>query len=441
MNVWHVSFTVSDLARSVAFYRQFGLDMVHEQRQDNAYLRRLVGVRDAVLSVAMLRIPGAPVGPSGHHLELVEYASPRASANGLEIYRPGTAHLAFAVENIAQTDGRLHAAGVEFVSPPNHIEAGVNAGGWTCYFRDPDGITPELVEAAHRHQPATGDGGTVIDAHQHLWSPQRDLYAWLQRAPESLPTEFIPDTLQGEMTASGVSGGVLVQAANTFDDTRAVLAVADQHAWVMGVVGWVPLSEPDVAAAALDLLTGHPRFKGVRHLIHDEPDPDHVLRPAVLRGLAELERCGVPFDVVCVLPRHLQHVATLARRFPNLKLVVDHLAKPPIASGEWTPWADLLRRAGEHDNVFAKVSGLNTAARWATWTAADLQPYIDHALACFGAQRLMFGSDWPVATLAGSSARVVEGTRTVLGACSCAEQQAVFVETARHVYALPESSA
>lgn len=276
----------------------------------------------------------------------------------------------------------------------------------------------------------------MIDAHQHVWAPSQELYTWLGSAPETLRTEFTPAHLEAEMHSAGVTGGVLIQAANTFEDTRAMLRHADRHPWVLGVVGWVPLSEPAIAALALDQLSSHVRFKGVRHLIHDEPDPDYLVRPAVIAGLAELERRDFPFDVVSVLDRHLAHVPTVARQRPALRMVIDHLGKPPIRERGWEPWASLLRRAGEHENVYAKISGLTTSAEWDRWTAADLHPYIDHALDCFGARRLMFGGDWPVATLTGTYADFVNVTREVISHYSAEEQRWIQGRAAQKFYRL-----
>lgn len=152
--VWHFSFTVSDLDRSIAFYRdQLGLELVHEQYQDNAYTRRLVGYPGAKLRVAQFHVPGQPTGLSGHHLELVEYLSPKGSRGNPGIYNPGAAHLAFVVEDIAGAYERLSRAGVRFVSSPNLITTGVNKGGFTCYFFDPDEIVLEMVQPPPKVQP------------------------------------------------------------------------------------------------------------------------------------------------------------------------------------------------------------------------------------------------------------------------------------------------
>jgi L-fuconolactonase len=277
---------------------------------------------------------------------------------------------------------------------------------------------------------------TIVDAHQHLWDLERGKYEWLSPEYGPLYRTFTADELEPQLRRAGVDATVLVQAADTLQDTESMLAVADRVAWVAGVVGWVPLTDPAGRDAALERFTAHSAFRGVRHLIHEEPDPDWVLQDAVRDGLRTLAARGLTFDVVAVLPRHLEHVPILARAIPDLRIVVDHLAKPPIKDRGWQPWADLLAAAAEHGNVFAKVSGLNTAADPEHWTATDLAPYIDHALACFGAERLMFGGDWPVAILAGDYQKVWEETNRALAGLSDAERAAVLGGTALHFYGL-----
>jgi L-fuconolactonase len=202
----------------------------------------------------------------------------------------------------------------------------------------------------------------------------------------------------------------------------------------------VPLDRPDEAAGALERYRRHPRFAGVRHLIHDEPDPDWVVRDSVIEGLGLLAAAGLPFDVVAVLPRHLEHVPVLAERVPGLRMVIDHLAKPPIKEKGWEPWASLLARAAECPGVYAKVSGLNTAADAETWTGEDLRPYVEHAIEVFGPERLMFGSDWPVALLAGGYAKVWRETGTALSGLSPSGRAAVLGGTATRCYGIQEAS-
>lgn len=273
-----------------------------------------------------------------------------------------------------------------------------------------------------------------VDAHQHFWNLDRVAYPWLSPADGPIFRTIEAPELEPQLAAAGIERTVLVQAMNSAEDTRYMLEVADRHSWIGAVVGWVPLLEPDEAARQLETLTRHPKFRGVRHLIHNEPDPDWVVQDRAVQGLKVLAAFGLPFDVVAVFPNHLRHVPTLAERVPGLTMVIDHLAKPPIARGEMRPWADQLARAAECPGVYAKISGLNTAADWERWSGADLAPYVDRAVALFGADRLMFGSDWPVLTLAGDYTKVWSETLAVLERYAPAERAAILGGTAARVY-------
>ncbi|TDC58453.1 hypothetical protein E1281_01230 [Actinomadura sp. KC345] len=280
----------------------------------------------------------------------------------------------------------------------------------------------------------------IIDAHQHFWNLDRVAYPWLTPDQGPIHRTFEEGDLQPDMDACGVEGTVLVQAADSYADTDYMLEVADRWPRVRAVVGWVPLTRPDEAAAALDRYRRDPRYVGVRHLIHDEPDPDWLLRPEVREGLDALAERELAFDVVAVLPRHLEHVPLLAERHPELRLVIDHLAKPPIAGRGREPWAGLLARAARHPNVYAKVSGLNTAADPETWTAAVLRPYVEHALELFGAGRLMFGGDWPISVLAGGYRKVWDETVKLLDdlAIPPGDRARLLGGTAADFYRIPD---
>jgi L-fuconolactonase len=279
----------------------------------------------------------------------------------------------------------------------------------------------------------------ILDAHQHFWNLDRVDYPWLTPDFGPIYRTFEEDDLQAQLDACGVEGTVLVQAMDSYEDTDFMLEVADRWPRARAVVGWVPLTRPDEAAQALERYQRDPRFVGVRHLIHEDPDPDWLLRPDVADGLALLAERGLTFDVVAVLPRHLEHVPVLAERHPSLRLVVDHLAKPPIKEKGWEPWAGLLAAAAEAPNVHAKVSGLNTAADWSTWTAEDLRPYVDHAIEAFGPDRLMFGGDWPVAVLAGDYEKVFRETEALLRDLDAAGRARVLGGTAVEFYGISES--
>jgi L-fuconolactonase len=210
--------------------------------------------------------------------------------------------------------------------------------------------------------------------------------------------------------------------------------VAAAHPEIVGVVAWVPLDRPDEAAARLDELHKRPGFAGIRNLIHDQPDPDWLLRPEVGEGLALLERRGVPFDVISVLPRHLSHVPVLSERYPALRMVLDHLSHPPLGGADTSEWRTLITAAARNPLVFAKVSGLYPPDP--SWTAADLQEVVEFAAELFGPDRLMFGSDWPVAELAGGYAKVRAELGRLIDQLPPAGREAVLGGTATRIYQL-----
>jgi len=280
----------------------------------------------------------------------------------------------------------------------------------------------------------------IIDAHQHFWNLDKVAYPWLGPEVGVLYRTFEAPELEPQLQAAGVDKTVIVQAMDSYADTQYMLDTGAAWSWVAGVVGWVPLLDPDETARAL---AGHkqhtPLFKGMRHAIHGETNPDWVVQPAVIESLTILAAMGYTFDVVAVFPQHLKHIPTLSERIPTLKMMIDHLAKPPYLSHDaraMATWRDHLAAAAQNPNVYAKISGLNTAVGKADWSAADLQPAIDFALTQFGAHRLVFGSDWPVALLAGDYARVVAQTRLCLAALPLADQAAIWGGNANRFYAL-----
>ncbi len=276
-----------------------------------------------------------------------------------------------------------------------------------------------------------------VDAHQHFWSLGDVDYPWLtpsQYGP--IHRDFEPGDLEPLLASTGIDRTITVQAANSFADTDAMLARAERCEWIAAVTGWVPLLDPHSAESALERYCRHPAFRGVRHLVHDEPDPDWLLRGPVRESLALLAERGVVFEIPAVFPRHLGHVPRLAAETPELTIVIDHLAKPPIERGELEPWATQLAAAASYPNVYAKVSGLNTVADPERWSAHDLRPVVEVAVREFGPERLMFGSDWPVCLMAGDYIRVWEQTLRALDGVSEPSRAAVFGGTAAAVYKL-----
>lgn len=275
----------------------------------------------------------------------------------------------------------------------------------------------------------------VIDAHQHLWDPATGWYGWLAREPEILQRRFVFADARDAIEALNVIGTVLVQAADRDEDTLAMLAEAATNPRVLGVVGYVPLEQPERAAARLATLRTEDAFVGVRNLIHDQPDPDWLLRPDVAEGLRLLETAGLPFDLVAVLPRHLEHVGYLSERFPSLTIVIDHLAKPPVGTDRRQRWYDLMSRAAGNPRVVAKLSGLYRHGGGPAATEEDLRPWVSEAIELFGAERLLVGSDWPVAEIEGGYAPVMGSV--IAAVCSLladSEARQVLAGTAARVY-------
>jgi len=274
-----------------------------------------------------------------------------------------------------------------------------------------------------------------IDAHQHFWNLEKHAYPWLDAGLFGpLCRTFAPEELEPLIRSAGVDKTVIVQSNNSYEDTEEMLRIAETYPWVGGVVGWVPLNIPDVAGKKLEHYAKNPYFKGVRHLNHDERDPDWLIRDSVIEGLKILASFGLTFDVVAVFPDHLRHVPVLAEKVPNLRIVIDHLAKPPIREKSIADWAEQIKMAAEYPNVYAKVSGLNTAADPVRWSSDDLKPYIDFAAACFGARRLMFGSDWPVANLAGDYLKVWTETNKAIADYSPEDREAILGGSAAEFY-------
>ncbi|GGS70411.1 amidohydrolase family protein [Streptomyces cinerochromogenes] len=278
----------------------------------------------------------------------------------------------------------------------------------------------------------------TVDAHHHVWDLAVRDQDWI-RGPElaALRKNFGLADLEPEARSAGVDRTVLVQTVTAAEETPEFLALAAGHGLVAGVVGWTDLTRPDVAdeLARLRALPGGSFLKGVRHQVQGEPDPEWLLRPDVLRGLAAVADAGLVYDLV-VLPHQLPACVRAAAALPRLTFVLDHLGKPPVASGDREPWASGLRALAALPNTVAKLSGLVTEADPASWTTEDLRPYTDAALEAFGPGRLMFGSDWPVCTTAATYTRVHDVARELTSALGPAERTALFETTAARVYDL-----
>jgi L-fuconolactonase len=274
----------------------------------------------------------------------------------------------------------------------------------------------------------------IVDAHQHFWQVGRFDYPWMKSDNEVLYRDYLPAQLEPVLRRRGVSKTVLVQASNSIEESRWLLSLADEHSFIAGVVGWVDLMSLETASQ-LEELTANPKFKGVRHLVESEPHDDWLAHREVLNGLKLLAAFDLSFDLL-VHTRHLRYARQVAEECPELSLVIDHLAKPPIASGEFAEWARELRPLAAFPNVYCKLSGLVTEADWKTWRREDVEPYVKYALEIFGADRLLFGSDYPVCLLAASYEQVLELCYWLLKDLSADDQERILSGNAASFYRL-----
>ncbi|WP_337182848.1 amidohydrolase family protein [Shinella sp.] len=275
----------------------------------------------------------------------------------------------------------------------------------------------------------------IVDAHHHLWQVGRGDYDWMSPDVPVLARDYLAEDLRPVLRRAGVDRTVLVQAAQTEAETDFLLSLAARTDFVAGVVGWLDF-EDAAFPARLEALMRRPKFVGLRPMLQDHADDGYVLRPAVLANLRHLAASGAAFDIL-TFPRHLPFVLRMLDAVPDLRAVVDHLSKPPVASGKLEGWAGDMARIAAHPGVSCKVSGLVTEARHADWAPGDLAPYVRHVLDVFGAERLMFGSDWPVCLLAASYAEVLNAARGILDPLLDAEGMAkVFGGNAVRFYRL-----
>jgi L-fuconolactonase len=251
-----------------------------------------------------------------------------------------------------------------------------------------------------------------IDAHQHFWIYDPREYGWIDDSLAPLRRDFLPADLKPELEASGFDGAVAVQARQTLAETRWLLELAANASYIRGVVGWVDLRSPDVRSQ-LEAFAGSPKLVGIRHIVQSEPDDRFLLHPDFLRGIAVLGEFDLAYDIL-IYPRHLPAAAEFVHRFPGQRFVLDHLAKPPIKSGEIRAWANGIRDIAAAPNVFCKLSGLVTEADWRQWKPEHFTPYLETAYQYFGPERLMIGSDWPVCTVAASYAQTIDLVKNYL---------------------------
>lgn len=279
----------------------------------------------------------------------------------------------------------------------------------------------------------------VIDTHMHSWDLQKVRYSWLDGDTSILAQNYYPSDIEAQLSAANVSAAIMVQAANSIEDTAFMFDCAEQYPWIIGVVGWVDLLNPETAKKQLESHLQNKYFKGIRHLIHDEPDSSWLLQRDVIKSLEILANHGLPFDVVGVKTEHIKAAIEVAKQVPHLKMVFDHLNHPPIATNEqFGAWGDAIAEAAAMPNFHAKISGLGTCcANFNDWSATTIDPYVAYVLEHFGEDKCMIGGDWPVSLLAGDYVTTHHQYQEVINTLVAPEnQQKIYKDNATAFYKL-----
>ena len=273
-----------------------------------------------------------------------------------------------------------------------------------------------------------------IDSHQHFWDLAAVDYFWMPKDHPVLSRNYLPADLWPIYERNLFDGSIVVQAAHNDAEADWLLSLGAAEERILGVVAWADLQSRGLGRR-LDYLQKQRKFVGIRHIVHDEPDVQWLLRPAVVEGLRELARRGIPYDLL-LKPPHLPVAIEAMNRVPDLRCVIDHIAKPDIALGQVEPWLEGMRTLAQIPTMHVKLSGMITEAAVPGWKSADLAPYVQHVLGLFGPQRSMFGSDWPVCLLAGSWKEVLAAFTQAVGPMPQAERNELLGDTATRFYRL-----
>lgn len=272
-----------------------------------------------------------------------------------------------------------------------------------------------------------------IDSHQHFWRYAPEEYEWIDESMSALRRDFLPRNLQWLMRANGIDACIAVQARQSDEETRWLLELAEANDFIAGVVGWVDLRSVNLDRILSDL-SNNRWLKGFRHVLQAEAD-DFMLEPKFIAGVSSLAEYDFSYDIL-VVERQLESVRSLVDRLPEMRLVIDHIAKPDILNDSWDGWADSMAALAKHPNVYCKISGMVTEANWNNWASETFERYISLVLQEFGPERLMFGSDWPVCTVAASYPDVIEIVRSALNREYAGAEEYVFGATAKQFYKL-----
>ncbi|SFF67808.1 L-fuconolactonase [Salegentibacter agarivorans] len=273
-----------------------------------------------------------------------------------------------------------------------------------------------------------------IDAHQHFWKYDSEKHSWIGDDMKVIQKDFLPEDLQPIYEKEAISGCVAVQADQTEEETNFLLELADKNEFIKGVVGWIDIRSPELEKR-LEYYKQFIKLKGFRHVVQDEPDIGFMTRPDFQKGIALLEKYGFTYDIL-IFPSQMEAALATVKKFPKQKFVIDHIAKPDIKNGEIDGWREKMKALAAQANVYCKVSGMVTEADVDTWKYDDFVPYLDVIFEWFGAERIMFGSDWPVCLLGGSYAEIKGILETYTDKLGIEEQKAVLGETAKAFYNL-----
>ena len=273
-----------------------------------------------------------------------------------------------------------------------------------------------------------------IDSHQHFWNYDPDRHSWIDDSMASIRCDFAPGDLSPLLSSNHIDGTVVVQVDQTEAENRYLLELASQSQIIKGIVGWVDLRSSDLSER-LDYFSHFDLLKGFRHIVQAEPEDDFMLQTDFVRGISKLQSYGYSYDIL-IFPNQLGAAAGLVAKFPDQRFVVDHIAKPYIKDSIVDGWREKIKELGKYQNVYCKVSGMVTEANWQSWQKDDFYPYLDVVVGAFGMERLMYGSDWPVCTLAASYSQVYELVAQYWEQFSVAEQNRFFGENSVEFYRL-----
>jgi L-fuconolactonase len=273
-----------------------------------------------------------------------------------------------------------------------------------------------------------------IDAHHHLWRYLPPGPAWMADGMEGLRRDFLIEDLRAVTAEVGVTGTIVVETERTVEETGWLSQVAASDDLIRGVVGWAPLTSPAVVAE-LERIASLPKMKAIRHPIHDESDDQFLLRDDFNRGVAALKQFDLRYDIL-IFERHLPQTIQFVDRHPDQVFILDHVAKPRIRDRVFSPWRENIRKLARRSNVYCKVSGMVTEADWDTWSDKVISPYIEAVVEAFTPNRLMFGSDWPVMTLASSYGRWMATIQSAIAQLSVTEKERILGGTAVEAYGL-----